>query len=140
MVLTKGPGHVAPRNRSCSDVFRAGALGLQFQGAGRGCADGGRSGGTSACARANSACEKVWREARRNSDFAAVAPYLAEVVSLVRQSADAMAPALGLSPYDALMDGYQRGIGAADVAPVFARYEEFLRDALPRADGLGSMK
>jgi len=85
-------------------------------------------------ARANSACEKVWREARRNSDFAAVAPYLAEVVSLTRQAADAIAPALGLSPYDALMDGYQRGIGAADVAPVFARYEAFLRDALPRAE------
>ncbi len=85
-------------------------------------------------ARANSACEKVWREARRNSDFAAVSPYLAEVVSLTRQAADAMAPALGLSPYDALMDGYQRGIGAADVAPVFTRYETFLRDALPRAE------
>ncbi len=85
-------------------------------------------------ARANSACEKVWREARRTSDFASVSPYLVEVVSLVRQTADAMAPALGLSPYDALMDGFQRGIGAADVAPVFARYETFLRDALPRAE------
>ncbi len=85
-------------------------------------------------ARANSACEKVWREARRNSDFATVSPYLVEVVSLVRQAADAMAPALRLSPYDALMDGYQRGIGAADVAPVFARYEAFLSDALPRAE------
>jgi len=85
-------------------------------------------------ARANSACEKVWREARRTSDFAAVAPYLVEVVSLVRQSAEAMAPALGLSPYDALMDGYQRGIGAADVAPLFSRYETFLSDALPRAE------
>ena len=85
-------------------------------------------------ARANSACEKVWREARRTSDFAAVSPYLVEVVSLVRQSAEAMAPALGLSPYDALMDGYQRGIGAADVTPVFSRYETFLRDALPRAE------
>ena len=28
------------------------------------------------------------------------------------------------------MDGYQRGIGAADVAPVFARYEAFLASAL----------
>ncbi len=42
-------------------------------------------------------------------------------------AADAMAPALGLSPYDALMDGYQPGITAADVQPVFARYEAFLR-------------
>ena len=85
-------------------------------------------------ARANSRCEKVWRDARRASDFAAVAPDLAEVVRLVRHQADALAPALGLSPYDALMDGYQRGVGAADVGPVFARYEAFLQDALPRAE------
>jgi carboxypeptidase Taq len=85
-------------------------------------------------ARANSACEKVWREARRASDFALVAPLLAEVVNLVRQQAAALAPALGLSPYDALMDGFQRGIGAADVAPVFDAYRAFLAEALPRAE------
>ncbi len=86
-----------------------------------------------ASTRANAACETVWRQARRNADFAAVAPHLAEVVRLTRQAADAIAPALGLSPYDALMDGYQPGIGAADVAPVFSRYQAFLKDALPRA-------
>jgi carboxypeptidase Taq len=85
-------------------------------------------------ARANSACEKVWREARRTSDFARVAPHLAEVMSLIRQQAAALAPALGLSDYDALMDGYQRGIGAADVAPVFANYGTFLHEALPRVE------
>lgn len=85
-------------------------------------------------ARANSACEKVWREARRTSDFALVRPHLAEVVRLVREAAAALAPALGLSPYDALMDGHQRGIGAADVAPVFANYEAFLKWALPEAE------
>ena len=47
-------------------------------------------------ARANAACEKVWREARRTKDFPAVAPALAEVVNLTRQHADALAPALGL--------------------------------------------
>ncbi len=87
-------------------------------------------------ARANSACEKIWREARQKSDFAMVAPHLAEVVNLTRQYADALAPALGLSPYDALMDGFQRGIGAADVAPVFDAYNAFLREALPRAEAL----
>ncbi len=84
--------------------------------------------------RANSACEKVWREARRTSDFAMVSSYLVEVVSLVRQAATALGPALTLSPYDALMDGYQRGIGAADVERIFTRYEAFLADALPRAE------
>jgi len=87
-----------------------------------------------ASARAGSACEKVWREARRTSDFAPVAPHLAEVVCLTREAATALAPALGLSPYDALMDGNHPGIGAADVAPVFAQYEAFLREALPRAE------
>ncbi|GAC1342876.1 MAG: carboxypeptidase M32 [Acetobacteraceae bacterium] len=85
-------------------------------------------------ARANSACEQVWREARRNSDFAMVSPYLVEVVALVRQAAAALGPALGLSPYDALMDGYQRGITAADVVPIFDRYEAFMRTALPDAE------
>ena len=85
-------------------------------------------------ARANSACEKVWREARQKSDFAMVAPLLAEVVNLTRQYAEALAPALNLSPYDALMDGFQRGIGTADVAPVFEAYRAFLHEALPRAE------
>ena len=78
-------------------------------------------------ARANSACEKVWREARRDADFARVRATLEEVVRLVREAAAALAPALGLSPYDALMDGFQHGLRAADVAPVFADYEHFLR-------------
>ena len=85
-------------------------------------------------ARANSACEQAWREARRNADFPAVRDLLAEVVALTRETADALAPILGLSPYDALMDGFQPGIGAADVAPVFADYEHFLAHALPEAE------
>ncbi|MGA8193702.1 MAG: carboxypeptidase M32 [Acetobacteraceae bacterium] len=85
-------------------------------------------------ARANSACEKVWREARRQSDFALVRPHLQEVVRLVREAAAALAPALGLSPYDALMDGFQRGMRVADIVPVFAGYEAFLGQALPQAE------
>ena len=85
-------------------------------------------------ARANSACETVWREARRTADFALVRPQLAEVVRLVREAAAALAPALGMREYDALMDGYQRGIGVADLTPVFAEYGAFLAWALPRAE------
>ena len=87
-----------------------------------------------AMARASSACEKIWREARATADFALVAPALTELMAMVREQAAALSPALGLSPYDALMDGYQRGITAADVAPVFADYSAFLREALPRAE------
>jgi carboxypeptidase Taq len=38
------------------------------------------------------------------------------------------------------MDGYQRGITAADVAPVFTAYEAFLADALPRAEAIQARK
>lgn len=89
-----------------------------------------------ATARANSACEKIWREAKAQADFARVAPALAEVVRLQRETAQALAAALSMDPYDALMDGYQRGVAAADVEPVFAAYEAFLADALPRAEAI----
>jgi len=86
--------------------------------------------------RANSACEKVWREARERSDFARVLPFLEEVVNLARQEASALSEALDMALYDTLMDGWQRGVGAADVAPAFLDYETFLRTALPRAEAL----
>ena len=89
-----------------------------------------------ATARANAACEARWRHARAQSDFALVAPALKEVVRLQRETAAALAGATGLSPYDALMEGYQRGIGAGDVEPIFAAYEQFLREALPQAEAI----
>ena len=84
--------------------------------------------------RANSGCEKTWREARERSDFRAVASALAEVVRLTREGAVRLGDARGMTPYDALMDGFQPGIGAADVTPIFARYEAWLWDALPQAE------
>ena len=87
-------------------------------------------------AKANSHCEKVWRVARNDADFGMVQPHLAEVLRLTREAAAALSDALGLSPYDALMDGYQQGIGADDVAPVFAAYEDFLATALPAVEDL----
>lgn len=87
-----------------------------------------------ALARAGSTCERTWREARAASDFAMVQAPLAALMALVREQAACLAPALNLSRYDALMDGYQRGVTAADVAPVFADYAAFLAEALPRAE------
>ncbi len=85
-------------------------------------------------ARANSACEKIWREARATADFGRVLPAFAEVVRLAREAAAALGEALGVDPYDALMEGFQPGVRAADVVPVFATYEAFLADALPVAE------
>ena len=89
-----------------------------------------------AFARVSNECDQIWRTARANADFAAVAPKLAELMGLVREKAQAYGAAFGVSPYDAMMDTYQRGITAADVAPIFAEYETFLRDALPRVEEL----
>ena len=83
-----------------------------------------------ALARAGSDCEKIWRGARAASDFAQVREALSGLLRLVRESAMALGPALGLSPYDALMDENQRGVTAAQAASIFAPYETFLRDNL----------
>jgi carboxypeptidase Taq len=85
-------------------------------------------------AKANSACEKVWRTARASGDFSLVRPHLDQVIRLTREAAAALGEALGLTPYDALMDGYQSGIGAADVAPIFTAYEAFLSETLPEVE------
>jgi carboxypeptidase Taq len=87
-----------------------------------------------AMARASSLCEQAWRDARKQSDFGAVAPLLAEVFDRAREAAQALSPALGLAPYDALMDDFQPGIRAADVEPMFARYSVFLADVLPQVE------
>ena len=86
--------------------------------------------------RAGRACETIWRAARKNSDFAAVRAALEEVVRLTREAAGILGEALGLSPYDALMNQYQRGINAEQAGAIFTRYEAFLRNALPRAEAL----
>ncbi|HEX2940065.1 MAG TPA: carboxypeptidase M32 [Rhodopila sp.] len=87
-----------------------------------------------ATARANTVCEQAWRDARLRSDFAAVAPLLKQVVRLAAESAQALGGALGMEPYDALMDGFQPGVTAAEVEPIFARYAAFLTSALPAAE------
>jgi carboxypeptidase Taq len=87
-----------------------------------------------AVSRAGSVCEMIWREARPASDFASVREALSEVVTLTREAAVILGHALEVSPYDALLAGYQRGTSAAEVTGIFARYEAFLERALPQAE------
>jgi carboxypeptidase Taq len=74
-----------------------------------------------ALARATTACEMTWREARSRADFAMLAPQLEEVVNLVRETAQVTGAALGLSPYDALLDAHQPDLRDAIVVPLFDR-------------------
>ncbi|HTH16194.1 MAG TPA: carboxypeptidase M32, partial [Magnetospirillum sp.] len=79
-----------------------------------------------ALAKAESACEMVWRQARPAADFAMVLPSLNILLGLVRQAGQAKAEALGVGIYDALLDQYEPGGRSADIDMVFADIEAFL--------------
>jgi carboxypeptidase Taq len=76
--------------------------------------------------RASSLCEVTWREARRQSDFAAVRDDLQTVLDLTRQTAEARAAVLGCSPYDALLSEYEPGGNTAAVDTLFDDLAAFL--------------
>lgn len=77
--------------------------------------------------------EQMWRELRPRGDWASFQPALEGVVNLVREEAALRAGVLKLDPYDALMEQYDPGNRAADVAPVFATLKAFLKDFVPEA-------
>lgn len=79
-----------------------------------------------ALAKAELASETAWRTARPAADFAAVRPYLEEVLRLVREAAQAKAERLGLGIYDALLDDYEPDGRSADIDSVFQVLEDFL--------------
>ncbi len=79
-----------------------------------------------ATSRANSLCEQTWRRCRAENDWDTIAPLLAEVTRLARESARCLAEAASLSPYDALMDYWEPGLRAADIDTIFAELKSFL--------------
>lgn len=85
-----------------------------------------------ALARAGAACEMAWRAARPAADFAAVLPHLEALLKLVREEAAAKAAALGVSPYDALLDGYEPGGKSVEIDAIFADLAAFLPGFLDR--------
>jgi len=82
--------------------------------------------------RAASACEMIWREARKNADFKALLPTFTVVLNVTRQVADAKAAALGVSPYDALLDEYEPNGRSHRIDALFAELRSFLPGMLAR--------
>jgi len=72
-----------------------------------------------ASSRAVSACEMAWRQARADNDFAGLRPLLEEVLKRQRELGAARGAVLGLSPYDALLDGFEPEARADDIATLF---------------------
>lgn len=77
-------------------------------------------------------CEFAWREARQSGNYNDLLPLFEPVLNIVREIAAAKSDALGVPPYDALMDPYDPGRGLAQVNALFDDIEPFLRDALPK--------
>jgi carboxypeptidase Taq len=75
-------------------------------------------------ARVTSLAHNTWVEARKASDFARFAPLLEQVLDLKRQAADHIG--WKTERYDALMDQYEVGARAAEVAEVFAALRQEL--------------
>lgn len=71
--------------------------------------------------------QALWTRAKPENDFRSWAGPFAEMLSLTREIAHAKAEALGTSPYGALMDEFDPGVGEAVVDPIF----EDLASALP---------
>ncbi|MCW5714820.1 MAG: carboxypeptidase M32 [Bauldia sp.] len=84
-----------------------------------------------ASSRAAAACQHAWETARPANDFAGVKPLLAEVVATRRAVAQALGDALGLAPYDALLDAFDLGSTEDEVDRLFAP----LQRALPELVG-----
>ena len=76
--------------------------------------------------------EQLWRDLRPKNDWAGFLPALEGVIALVREEAALRSEALGLEPYDALMEQYDPGNRAADIAPVFAELKTFLWNSCRR--------
>lgn len=80
--------------------------------------------------KAASACEMVWREARAAGDFTAFCQAFEPLLLLIREKAEAKSAALGLAPYDALIDGYDPGFRTAEIDGIFADLGSFFPDFL----------
>ncbi len=85
-------------------------------------------------ARATAIAEVRWLEAKQESNFALFAPHLEEVVALTRDKAQVLSQALGLAPYDALIDEFSPGFVCADIDQLFnavsRRLPQMIREAI----------
>ena len=84
-------------------------------------------------ARVTSLAQGQWAAARAQNDAAAFLPVLSEVVRLRREEGAALAVGTDLDPYDALMQDYEPGGSAAEMASMFDALRPRLRALRERA-------
>ena len=65
----------------------------------------------------NSLSQVAWSEALKKSDFSIFAPHLTKLLDLAREKADLWG--YEDEPYDALLEGYERGAKTSEIATIF---------------------
>lgn len=80
---------------------------------------------------ASSLAKHAWAEARQHANFATFAPHLATLLAIAREKAELWG--YRGEPYDALLDGYERGTTTAAVAELFDALRPEFRDTAARA-------
>ncbi len=86
-----------------------------------------------ALAQASSEGETAWEQTRPASDWRTFKPFLARLVELKRQEAEALG--YQQEPYDALLDDYEPGETAAALAPVLGELRQALIKLLAAIQG-----
>ncbi len=74
--------------------------------------------------------QAVWTRAKPENDWKSFAPGFAELLTITREIAHAKAEALGTTPYGALIDAYDPGVGEALIDPIFAELAAVLPDLI----------
>ncbi len=85
--------------------------------------------------KAASECEMRWRTARPANDFKGLLPLMQCVLDLAREVSVIKGEALGLDPYDALLDQYEPGARQAEITPLFDHLAGILPDLIARILG-----
>ncbi len=88
-----------------------------------------------AFAKLSSESMTVWKEARKEANFAKFTPLFERVINMCREQADFLG--YEESPYDALMDLYEPGMRVSEIDPLFKKLERALStllDKIPEAD------
>jgi carboxypeptidase Taq len=80
---------------------------------------------------ASSLAKHAWADARERSDFSTFAPHLETLLGIAREKADLWGYAA--EPYDALLEGYERGTSTAAVAGLFDSMRPVVRNLAARA-------
>ncbi len=80
---------------------------------------------------ASSLAKHAWAEARERSDFSAFAPHLEKLLGIAREKAELWG--YSEEPYDALLEGFERGTRTAAVVELFDTMRPALREIAARA-------